>query len=78
MRWIQELEGFNYNVEHVKGVDNAPADFLSRVECSIDYGINDTREFFERQVYLTNLRGVDRDEMRQRQIDDPITSLRTS
>ena len=73
-RWIQELEGFNYNIEHVRGVDNAPADFLSRTECSVDYEINDTNEFFERHVYLTNLQGDDRVEMRQRQVDDPITS----
>ena len=73
-RWIQELEVFNYNIEHVKGVDNAPADFLSRTECSIDYEINDTSEFFERNVYLANLQVDDRDEMRQRQVDDPLTS----
>ena len=33
--------GFNYNIEHVKGRDNAPSDFLSRVECDIDHEIND-------------------------------------
>ena len=58
----------------MKGVDNAPADFLSRTECSIDYEINDTSEFFERNVYLANLHVDDRDEMRQRQVDDPLTS----
>ena len=50
------LEGLNYTIEHVKGVENAAEDFLSRVECEVDQGVNDTNEFFERHVYSTNFK----------------------
>ena len=33
---IQELESLKYRIEHVKGVENIPADYLSRVEAEID------------------------------------------
>ena len=51
-RWIQELETLNYRIEHVRGVENGPADFLSRISGDIDWGINDETEFFERHVYM--------------------------
>ena len=52
-RWIQELESLEYRIEHVKGVENAPADYLSRVEAEIDWEVNNETEYFERHIYAT-------------------------
>ena len=51
-RWIQVLESLEYRIEHVKGVENAPADYLSRVEAEIDWEVNNEK-YFERHVYAT-------------------------
>ena len=51
-RWIQELETLSYRIVHVSGVENRPADFLSRISEDIDWEINDETEFFERHVYI--------------------------
>ena len=50
-RWIQELESLDYCVEYIKGSENLPADYLSRLESPIDWEINDEVEHFERHVF---------------------------
>ena len=43
---------------HVKGVENIPADYLSRVEAEIDWEVNNETEYFERHVYATRGEGT--------------------
>ena len=50
-RWIQEIEGLNYEIIHVKGNENGAADFLSRMHSDVDPEINDEVKCFERFVY---------------------------
>ena len=52
-RWIQELESLDYTIQHVKGTENLPADYLSRIHSEVDWDINDDSEYFERHVYST-------------------------
>ena len=50
VRWIQELEGWNYEIQYVKGANNAVADFLSRIASEVDHRVNDEYEFMDRLV----------------------------
>ena len=50
-RWIQEIEGLDYEIKYTKGSENCVADFLSRLDSEIDPKINDESEHFERFVY---------------------------
>ena len=52
-RWIQELESLDYTIQHVKGTENLPADYLSRIHSEVDWDINDDSEYFDRHVYST-------------------------
>ena len=70
-RWIQELEGLDYEIRHVKGSNNAAADFLSRIECEIDDQVNNEYEYVDRFVYNLSQNGALLDEIRCEQLSDP-------
>ena len=71
VRWIQELEGWNYEIRYVKGADNAAADFLSRIDSEVDHRVNDEYEFMDRLVYNIPTAGTLYDELRSEQTLDP-------
>ena len=72
-RWIQELEGLDYEIEHVKGRDNAPADFW-RTRSEVDWRVNNEAEHFERHVYQTQHNPDIRSRIETNQGEDVITS----
>ena len=51
-RWLLELETYDYEIQYRSGVDNGPADFLSRIQSERDIGVEDEEEHFERFIYL--------------------------
>ena len=53
-RWIQELEVLAYEVKYIRGIENGPADFLSRISTDVDWEVNDEDEHFERHIYQVN------------------------
>ena len=72
-RWIQELEMFNYKIEYVKGVENASADYLSRMDSIIDWEVNDDHEFFERHIYWSHPEPEIREKMKYDQKDEVVS-----
>ena len=46
-----ELEELDYEIQFVKGKNNAAADFLSRMNSDVDHEVNDEREFVDRFIY---------------------------
>ena len=50
-RWIQELEAIKYEIQYVRGEENAAADYLSRLPSEIDQNVNDDVDHFERHLF---------------------------
>ena len=50
-RWMYKLEILAYEIKYLKGAENGPADFLSRISTDIDWEVNDEDEHFERHIY---------------------------
>lgn len=47
-QWILELEVLAYEIKYVKGIENGPADFLSRIITDVNWG---EEEHFERHIH---------------------------
>ena len=74
-RWIQELEGLNYQIQYVKGTDNTAADFLSRIDSEVDQLVNDEYEFVERFIYNIPTEGTLYDELKREQTLDTVIAF---
>ena len=53
-RWIQELEAIRYEIQYVKGKENAVADYLSRIPAEVDQDVNVKVDNFERHLFTVS------------------------
>ena len=63
-----------YEIKYVKGVENCPADFLSRISTDIDWEVNDEEEHFERHIYQIRYDPNWHNKMKRCQEEDALVS----
>lgn len=49
--WVHELEAIKYEIQYVRGKENAAADYFSRLPSKVDQSLNDDIDHFERHIF---------------------------
>ena len=74
-RWLIDLEGLRYEIQHRKGSENLVADYLSRSATTYDEGLNNEEEHLEMNVYLVSEEETEFTRyLREEQETDPVIS----